>query len=124
MKTLCQLIGESLEHDIAYCVLMTYDIKQNDDSNLNTCIKNYLIDVAEWKVQIPTDAGYLLRNTERRVDTLPETTLVKTNTTVEQAEKDFRAALLNYNLGKNSCYEPAKGHMVAFDGANFATFKS
>lgn len=124
MKTLCQLIEESMEHDIAYCVLMTYDIEQNGDSNLNTCIKNYLIDVKKWKVQIPTDAGYLLRNTERRVDTLPETTLVKTNTTVEQAEKDFRAALLSYNLGKDSCYKPAKGHMVAFDGANFATFKS
>ncbi|EYA66594.1 hypothetical protein M139_2085 [Bacteroides fragilis str. S23L24] len=73
-------------------LLLTYDLVQNDDNQLNTEIKNALIDLG-WR----DDATYWCKpSCTRSADAAPSTTLWKPDGAVREGVDDFEAVCTAY----------------------------
>lgn len=96
-------------------VIMSYDLDTTCDNNINTEVKNLLINYG-WHFDCPVTA--VKENgvwRDERNDELPSTTAWKVDTTPEDAVADFRRALVAYDTN-HANDEPAKkgrGHAFA-----------
>lgn len=104
-----------------YILLMTYDLVQNGDSQLNAEIKATLKDKG-WR----DEACYWTKPQECGVNsTTPDTTLWKLGDCQEEGCEDFEDACLEYNAHHLHVRKQAKGKVfcVRYEHQDVATLK-